>query len=45
MGITVQVSDLSAVRKRLKTQGFKTRDMHDRAVCEAGGAIIAFETA
>lgn len=45
MVITVQVSNLPAVRKRLKSGGIKTRDMHDRVVCEAGGAVIAFETA
>jgi catechol 2,3-dioxygenase-like lactoylglutathione lyase family enzyme len=44
-GITVQVSDLPAVRKYLKSQGIKARDMHDRVVSEAAGAIIAFETA
>ncbi len=47
-GIILQVADLAAAHKRLKSHGVETRDMHDRVVtgpAGTGGAVIAFEAA
>jgi catechol 2,3-dioxygenase-like lactoylglutathione lyase family enzyme len=46
--LTIAVSDIEAVRKRLRKNGFTPRELHNRLAvgpAEACGAVIGFETA